>query len=66
MSSKKSDAFKEFLIAKRKKIGPSISNAPVWVMQKAEKRIWNARQKRHWRNADLGKRFEKEQEKQGK
>lgn len=57
MSSKKEKEFKEFLISTRKRIGPGLTNAPVWVLQKAGKRIWNPRQKRHWSDADLGKMF---------
>ncbi|MFA4907758.1 MAG: hypothetical protein WC602_05800 [archaeon] len=57
MSSRKEPEFKEFLIATRKKIGPGMTNAPVWVLQKAGKRIWNKKQKRHWRKAELGKMF---------
>lgn len=59
MSSRKEGELKDFLIAVRKKIGPGITNAPVWVMQKAGKRIWNARAKRHWRDTDFGKQFRK-------
>lgn len=59
MSAKKEKEFKEFLISSRKKIGPGLTNAPVWVLQKAGKRIWNKKQKRHWRKADLGKMFKR-------
>ena len=62
MGSKKEDGLKQFLIATRKKIAPGITNAPVWAMQKAGKRIWNARAKRNWRDTDLGKRYRKTQE----
>ncbi len=62
--SKKSGKFKQFLISARKKIGPGVTNAPIWVSQKAGKRIWNNRAKRHWREADLGKKFEKSKRKQ--
>ena len=57
MSSRKEAALKEFLIATRKKIGPGITNAPVWVMQKAGKRIWNARAQRHWRDTHFGAKY---------
>ena len=66
MSRNKEQEKKDFLISTRKKIGPGITNAPVWVLQKAGKRIWNKRQKRHWKRTDLGKEFEKQKKKQGK
>ena len=57
---------KEFLIATRKKIGPGSTNAPVWILRKAGKRIWNKKGKRHWRQTDFGKLFKKKQREQGK
>ena len=51
--------FKEFIIATRKEIGPGVTTAPVWVMQKANKRVWNKHAKRHWRNVDMGAKFAK-------
>jgi len=50
---------KDFLISARKKIGPGISNAPVWIVQKKGERVWNTKQKRHWKNVDLGKLYKK-------
>jgi len=63
MSSKKEKEFKEFIISVRKKIKPGLTIAPVWVMQKAGKRMWNKKQKRHWKEADIGKLFKKKQRK---
>lgn len=54
MARNKEEKKKKFLIAARKKIGPGLTNAPVWVMQKSQTRIWNKRQKRHWRQTNLG------------
>ena len=59
MARNKEEKKKKFLIAARKKIGPGLTNAPVWVMQKAGKRIWNKRQKRHWRETSLGQLYSK-------
>ncbi len=59
MSSNKEQSFKEFLISQRKRIGSSITSAPIWVLQKANKRIWNPVQKRHWKVCDFGKKFKK-------
>jgi len=59
MSSHKSEEFKKFAISTRKKIGPGVSNAPVWVFQKAGKRIWNSKQKRKWSDVDMGDLFKK-------
>jgi len=64
---------KEFLIAQRKKVGPGYMNTPVWIIQKAGKRIWNRRQKRNWRETEFGSKYrslqldlEKEKLKSGK
>ena len=66
MSKNKEKEVKDFLISERKKIGAGITSAPVWIMQKAEKRIYNARQKRTWKNIDLGKRQKKAAKKMAK
>ena len=63
---RKSQEEKEFLIATRKKIGPGSTNAPVWILRKAGKRIWNKKGKRHWRQTDFGLLFRKKQQEQGK
>ena len=63
---RKSQEEKEFLIATRKKIGPGSTNAPVWILRKAGKRIWNKKGKRHWRQTDFGRLFKKKQREQGK
>ncbi|VVB99388.1 Uncharacterised protein [uncultured archaeon] len=56
---RKDAELKDFLIAQRKKIGSGASNAPVWVMQKAGKRIYNKRAKKHWRETNFGAKFDK-------
>jgi ribosomal protein L39E len=66
MAKHKTSEKKEFLIAERKKTGASATNAPVWVMQKAGKRIWNKKGKRHWRSTTFGYLFKKKQASQGK
>ncbi len=66
MSSNRTQEKKEFLSATRKKVGSGMTTAPVWAMQKKGDRIWNKRQKRHWRQTDLGNLFKKTQRKQGK
>lgn len=63
---RKDSELKDFLIAQRKKIGTGLTNAPVWIMQKAGRRIYNKKAKKHWRETDLGKLFTKKQRKQGK
>jgi len=45
---------KEYLISQRKKIKAGVSGAPVWVMMKSGKRMWNKRGKRNWRRTELG------------
>lgn len=64
MASNKEQEFKEFLISSRKKIGPGLTNAPVWVLRKAGKRIWNPKQKRHWKNVDMGHLFRTKKKKE--
>jgi hypothetical protein len=66
MAKHKEKEFKEFQISERKKIGSGLTNAPVWVMQKAGKRIWNARQKRTLKKIDIKERYEKHEKKQAK
>jgi ribosomal protein L39E len=64
MSKSKEGEKKEFLISERKKIGPGLTNAPVWIIQKAGKRIWNKRQNRHWSRTDLGNLYKKKKAEQ--
>ncbi len=59
MAKNKEKEFKEFLISKRKSIGPGFTNAPVWAIQKKGERIWNPKQKRTWKNIDIGKMYKK-------
>ena len=66
MSSNKKYEKKEFLISIRKRVGPGLTNAPVWILQKAGKRIWNPKRKRTWGEADFGKTFEKQEKKKKK
>jgi len=66
MARHKEKDFKDFQVSERKKIGSGLTNAPVWLMQKAGKRIWNSKQKRTWKNIDLGKRHIKHKRKQAK
>ena len=63
---RKDSELKDFLIARRKKIGTGTTNAPVWVMQKAGKRIYSRKAKKHWRETDFGADFIKSQRRQGK
>jgi len=71
MARNKDEEFKRFLISARKRIGSGMTNAPVWVLQKAGKRIWNPKAKRTWKEADLGgiyrkrKRREKRRKRRG-
>ncbi len=57
MARNKTREEKEFLFAQRKKIGPGYLNTPVWIIQKAGKRIWNRRQKRNWRTTEFGQQY---------
>ena len=66
MSRNKSQEKKDFLIGIRKKMGASVSAAPVWLMRKAGKRLYNKRGKRHWKQTSLGKLFKRKMKEQGK
>jgi hypothetical protein len=66
MARHKTEEFKNFQISERKKIGSGLTNAPVWIMQKAGKRIWNSRQKRTWKTIDIKYRFDQHKRKQAK
>ena len=59
MARNKESEFKEFLISQRRSIGPGFTNVPVWIIQKKGERIWNKKQKRTWKDIDLGKKFRK-------
>ncbi len=63
MASSKEQSKKDFFIAVRKKISSGITSAPVWVMQKANKRIWNPKGKRHWSQTDFGDEYRKSEKK---
>jgi hypothetical protein len=56
MSRNKDKETKDFTISERKKVGSGLTNAPVWLMQKAGDRLWNNRQKRTWKNIEMTQR----------
>lgn len=58
MSSNKDAKFKTFLRTVRRKTGAGIMSAPVWVMQKANKRLYNTKSKRAWRRTEFGHEYE--------
>ncbi len=59
MARNKKKELKDFLISVRKRVSPGVTSAPVWVLQKAGKRIWNKSAKRHWRRTEFGLKFRK-------
>ncbi|MEM4598213.1 MAG: hypothetical protein QW400_00795 [Candidatus Diapherotrites archaeon] len=59
MASNKEKEFKDFVISKRKSIRSGIGSAPVWIFQKANKRIFSPKQKRSWKICDFGKKYRK-------
>lgn len=63
MAKNKDQAFKDFLASTRKSVGPGYTNAPVWAMRKAQKRLWNPKQKRHWKQTTLGDDYRSGQQK---
>lgn len=61
MARHKTQKFKQFAIAKRKSLGSTLSAAPVWTFQKANRRLSSKTSKRTWKQADIGKLFKKQQ-----
>jgi len=66
MTSNKEQGKKDFLISTRRKTRASVTAAPFWAQQKAGKRLWNKRQKRHWRTTKLGLKYKKTRAQQGR
>lgn len=66
MARNKEKELKDFLIAARKKVGQSITKAPFWAVRKKGKRIIERKQKRHWRESELGTMFKKVKRKQAR
>jgi len=66
MARHKTEEFKDFMISERKKIGSGLTNAPVWLMQKAGKRLWATKQKRTWKVIDMKMKFFEAKQKQGR
>lgn len=64
MARHKEEEFKDFMISERKKIGSGLTNAPVWLMQKAGKRLWTTKQKRTWKTIDMKMKFNEAMQKQ--
>lgn len=57
MTNRKDQELKDFLINARKKNSSKLSDAPIWVIQKAGKRFYNPRQHRNWRETHLGLKY---------
>ncbi|MCD6434369.1 MAG: hypothetical protein J7L14_02050 [Candidatus Diapherotrites archaeon] len=66
MAKNKTKELKDFLISLRKKVGSGISTVPVWLIQKAGKRLTNPKQRRSWKQIDAGKKFRKLKRKQNR
>ncbi len=66
MGKNKEKELKDFLISSRKKIPVGMTNAPFWIVRKKGERIWNRKQKRHWRTAEFGGMFKKHQRSRAK
>jgi len=66
MARNKEKELKDFLIAARKKVGQSITKAPFWAVRKKGRRILERKQKRQWRNSELGIEFKRAKRKQRK
>ena len=59
MAKNKEKGLKDFLIAERKKIGAGLGSAPVWVLQKAGRRIFSPKSRRNWSETKMGKSYRK-------
>jgi ribosomal protein L39E len=57
MSSNKSEELKTHLRTSRNKTPKGIFAAPVWIMQKIGKRIYNDKAKRNWKRTEFGHEF---------
>jgi ribosomal protein L39E len=63
MGSRKSKEEKDFLVTVRRKHSDRLSPAPVWVIPRAGKRLFNRKQLRNWRETALSLEFEKQKKK---
>lgn len=54
MASNRTSEKKQFLRTQRKKTPKGIFAAPVWVMQKSGKRMYNNKAKRSWKSTNFG------------
>lgn len=61
MSKRKDQELKDFLISARKKRSPKLSDAPIWAIQKAGKRMFNQKQQRNWRETHLARDYHNQQ-----
>lgn len=61
MSKNKSRELKDFLVSVRRHHSPKITPAPIWVIQRAGKRIFNKKQKKHWRETSIAEEFDQRQ-----
>jgi len=59
MTSQKSGQFKKFMISFRKSTGAGLTNAPIWVIQKSGKRMYNRKQRRTWKDVGMMELFKK-------
>lgn len=60
ISTNRTNEKKSYLRTARKKTPKGIFAAPVWVMQKTGKRLYNDKSKRSWKNAGFGKDYKGE------
>ncbi len=63
MAKNKDPELKEYLASARRKTGPGYTNAPLWAMRKAGKRLWNKKQKRTWKQTNMGADYRSDQKK---
>jgi len=63
MTSKKTAEKKTFLRTARNKTPKGLFAAPVWVMQKTGKRLYNDKSKRTWKRTEFGHEFERKDKK---
>ncbi|MDO8427767.1 MAG: hypothetical protein Q7S92_00990 [Candidatus Diapherotrites archaeon] len=61
MARHKTQEFKQFAIAKRRSVGSTLSAAPVWTFQKANRRLFSKTSKRTWKQIGIGKLFDEQQ-----
>ncbi|MBU0636422.1 hypothetical protein KKE06_05335 [Candidatus Micrarchaeota archaeon] len=66
MAKRKDQELKDFLISARKRKSPKLTDAPIWAIQRAGKRMFNQTRQRNWRETHLARPYHNQQKKKKK